>query len=198
MAKLVGIVAALGALAVIGVAVAASTTTYSYRATLTPKNEVPAPNAPAKAAGVFTATVTDKKGKASIRWTLTFRRLSGKAVAAHIHKGAAGVAGPVVVPLCGPCCGVVRDARAPVRPDEARARPPAAEPGRQHRARRRLPRRRGHLSAPLPRRRDRLCRPRGARGAESEGATQAPRGRARPPEVGSGQSTRRRSACRRT
>ena len=101
MAKLVGIVAALGALAVIGVAVAASTTTYSYRATLTPKNEVPAPNASAKAAGVFTATVTDKKGKASIRWTLTFRRLSGKAVAAHIHKGAAGVAGPVVVPLCG-------------------------------------------------------------------------------------------------
>ena len=103
MARLGGIVGVVAALAVVGSAVAASTTTYSYRATLGSKNEVPAPNASAKAAGVFTATVTDKKGKASIRWTLTFRRLSGTALAAHIHKGAAGVAGPVVVPLCGPC-----------------------------------------------------------------------------------------------
>ena len=103
MTRLVALVAGIGALALVGVALAASTTTYSYRATLGPKNEVPAPNAPAKAAGVFTATVTDKQGKASIHWTLTFRRLSGKAVAAHIHKGAAGVAGAVVVPLCGPC-----------------------------------------------------------------------------------------------
>jgi CHRD domain len=77
--------------------------TYSYRATLGPRAEVPRPNAPAKAAGVFTATVTERRGKATIRWTLTFRRLSGAAVAAHIHRGAAGVAGPVVVPLCGPC-----------------------------------------------------------------------------------------------
>ena len=103
MAKLVASVAGAGALLVVGAALAGATTTYSYRATLSSKSEVPAPNAPGKAAGVFTATVTDKKGKASIRWTLTFRRLSGKAVAAHIHKGAAGVAGPVVVPLCGPC-----------------------------------------------------------------------------------------------
>ena len=103
MARLVGVLAGAVALAVVGAALAASTTTYSYRATLGPKGEVPAPNAPAKAAGVFTATVTDKKGKASIRWTLTFHRLSGKAMAAHIHKGASGVAGPVVVPLCGPC-----------------------------------------------------------------------------------------------
>jgi hypothetical protein len=77
--------------------------TYSYRATMTPRSEVPKPNAPAKAAGVFTATVTERRGKATIRWTLTFRRLSGPAVASHIHRGAAGVAGPVVVPLCGPC-----------------------------------------------------------------------------------------------
>jgi len=103
MTRLVWICAAVGALAVVGAALAATTDTYSYRATLGPKGEVPAPTAPAKAAGVFSATVTEKKGKASIRWTLTFRRLSGKAVAAHIHRGAAGVAGPVVVPLCAPC-----------------------------------------------------------------------------------------------
>ena len=103
MTKLVSMGAGIAALVVVGAALAAATDTYSYRATLGPKGEVPAPTAPAKAAGVFTATVTEKKGKASIRWTLTFRRLSGKAVAAHIHKGAAGVAGPVVVPLCAPC-----------------------------------------------------------------------------------------------
>lgn len=103
MAKLAGLVAAMGVLAVTGVALAAATDTYSYKATLVPRGEVPAPNAPAKAAGVFSATVTEKKGKASIHWTLTFRRLSGQAMAAHIHKGAAGVAGAVVVPLCGPC-----------------------------------------------------------------------------------------------
>ena len=81
----------------------AKTKTYSYRATLTPKGEVPAPNAPAKAAGVFTATVKDNGRSATVRWTLTFARLSGKAVAAHIHLGKAGVAGPVVLPLCAPC-----------------------------------------------------------------------------------------------
>jgi hypothetical protein len=79
------------------------TSTYSYRAKLDVKSETPKPNAPAKASGVFNATVTEKGGKATIRWTLTFGRLSGKAVAAHIHKGAPGVAGAVVVPLCAPC-----------------------------------------------------------------------------------------------
>jgi CHRD domain-containing protein len=82
---------------------AAKSKTYSYRATLTAKQEVPAPKAAAKAAGVFNATVTEKGSKATIRWTLTFKRLSGKAIAAHIHTGKVGVAGPVMLPLCGPC-----------------------------------------------------------------------------------------------
>ena len=100
------LVAAAGALAAGGdgyQTAAAKATTYSYRATLTSKQEVPAPKAAAKAAGVFTATVTEKGSKATIRWTLTFRRLSGKAIAAHIHTGKVGVAGPVMLPLCGPC-----------------------------------------------------------------------------------------------
>ena len=34
---------------------------------------------------------------------MTFTRLTGSATAAHIHSGKRGVAGPVIVPLCGPC-----------------------------------------------------------------------------------------------
>jgi hypothetical protein len=36
-------------------------------------------------------------------WRLTFAKLTGKAVAAHIHSGVRGKAGPVIVPLCAPC-----------------------------------------------------------------------------------------------
>jgi len=76
---------------------------YTYRATLTPRAEVPKPKAPVGARGVFTATVTEGTSRATIKWTLTFRGLSGKAVGAHIHRGKPGVAGAVLVPLCGPC-----------------------------------------------------------------------------------------------
>ena len=40
---------------------------------------------------------------ATLTWKLTYSRLSGNALAAHIHMGKPGVAGPVIVPLCGPC-----------------------------------------------------------------------------------------------
>jgi hypothetical protein len=76
---------------------------YSYRATLAVRSEVPKPNAPAGAAGTFSATVTEVGKKSTVRWKLTFHGLSGPAAAAHIHLGKAGVAGPVIVPLCGPC-----------------------------------------------------------------------------------------------
>ena len=88
----------------VGTALAVGTATDSYRATLNVKSEVPTPDAPAKAAGNFSATVTERNGASdTIRWTLTFRRLSGKAAAAHIHRAAPGVAGPVVLTLCSPC-----------------------------------------------------------------------------------------------
>ena len=38
-----------------------------------------------------------------VAWRLTFSKLTGKAVAAHIHSGVRGKAGPVIVPLCAPC-----------------------------------------------------------------------------------------------
>ena len=52
-----------------------------------------------KGTGTFTATVTGTK----ITWKLTFKHLSGAASAAHIHLGAKGKAGNVLVALCGPC-----------------------------------------------------------------------------------------------
>jgi hypothetical protein len=60
-----------------------------------PKQVVHAPNA----SGAFRATLTGT----TLKWRLTFSKLSGSATAAHIHVGAMGKAGGVVVALCGPC-----------------------------------------------------------------------------------------------
>jgi hypothetical protein len=104
MAKLVSFVAAGVTLAAVGAALASPAKTVStYRSALAPGAEVPKPKAPTTAKGLFTATVTVNGDLRTIRWTLTFRGLSGKAVAAHIHRGKAGVAGGVVFALCGPC-----------------------------------------------------------------------------------------------
>ncbi len=104
MPKLVLSIAGAIALVIVGVALAGSAgSAYSYRAVLAPGGEVPKPKAPAGARGVFTATVTESGATRTLSWKLTFSGLSGKAVAAHIHKGKAGVAGAVIVPLCGPC-----------------------------------------------------------------------------------------------
>ena len=56
-----------------------------------------------RARGVFTVTITKKGSSAVLVWRLTYSRLTGKAFAAHIHSGARGKAGPVIVPLCAPC-----------------------------------------------------------------------------------------------
>lgn len=75
-----------------------------YAARLRVGTEVPkAAGTRSGAGGTFTATLTDKGGAYTASWKLTFHDLTGKAVAAHIHKGKPGVAGPVLVSLCGPC-----------------------------------------------------------------------------------------------
>jgi hypothetical protein len=51
--------------------------------------------------GTFTGTLVGTK----LTWKLTWAKLSGPAGAAHIHLGAMGKAGNVVVPLCTPCGG---------------------------------------------------------------------------------------------
>jgi len=82
---------------------AAGGETYSFAAKLTGAAEVPKPKAPAGAGGAFTAKSVESGSKVTFHWKLTFRGLSGKAMAAHVHLGRKGKAGPVVVPLCGPC-----------------------------------------------------------------------------------------------
>lgn len=59
--------------------------------------------AKAGAAGRFTATLNGT----TLKWTLTFKNLSGPAMAAHIHTAPRGKAGPVTVPLCAPCTSPV-------------------------------------------------------------------------------------------
>ena len=78
---------------------AVGTTGTKLTARLAAKSETPAPRGAAHAAGVFTATLTGR----SLTWRLTFTGLTGRAAAAHIHLGKTGAAGPVAVPLCGPC-----------------------------------------------------------------------------------------------
>ena len=56
-----------------------------------------------RARGAFTVTITKQGSSAVLAWQLTFSRLTGKAFAAHIHSGARGKSGPVIVPLCAPC-----------------------------------------------------------------------------------------------
>lgn len=76
----------------------------TLKTTMRAKQEVPKPKGNVKrAAGTFTATVTKSGTSAVIAWRLTFSRLTGRAVAAHIHSGARGKPGAVIVPLCAPC-----------------------------------------------------------------------------------------------
>jgi hypothetical protein len=105
MKKAIGAVA-LVALVFAGIALAAAQKdSYRVSATLKARTEVPRPNGvPAGATGSFTGTAVElANDKARVTWRLTFSRLSGKAIAAHIHLGKPGKAGPVALALCGPC-----------------------------------------------------------------------------------------------
>jgi CHRD domain len=88
-----------GALFVAGFSLAGGGSTIKLTARLDAAQETPAPKSGAHGAGLFTASLSGR----SLTWRLTFSRLSGKALAAHIHLGRQRVAGPVSVPLCGPC-----------------------------------------------------------------------------------------------
>jgi hypothetical protein len=76
----------------------------AVKTTLRASQERPKPKGNVRRArGAFTATITKSGDSAVIAWRLTFSKLSGRAIAAHIHSGARGKPGPVIVPLCAPC-----------------------------------------------------------------------------------------------
>ena len=76
----------------------------TVKTALSARQEVPKPKGKVnRAKGTFTATVTREGTSGRIAWRLTFSKLTGRAVAAHIHSGQRGRAGPVIVPLCAPC-----------------------------------------------------------------------------------------------
>ena len=82
-----------------GFGLAGRSAAVKLTARLNAAQETPAPKAAAGATGIFIASLSGRK----LTWRLTFARLSGRALAAHIHLGRQGIAGPVAVPLCGPC-----------------------------------------------------------------------------------------------
>jgi hypothetical protein len=101
---LAGVLSAIAVLAVAAIGLAATQAeNYKLSSSLNRGQEVPKPNAPKGAHGKFTGTLVEKGKGAKLTWKLTFSGLSGKAAAAHIHLGKRGKAGPVAVPLCGPC-----------------------------------------------------------------------------------------------
>ena len=93
------VVVVMGALAAVALA-RPTASSMSFKANLDTRQEVPKETgASIRASGNFSATLTGAK----LTWKLTFDHLTGPVAAAHIHSGAKGKAGPVIVALCGPC-----------------------------------------------------------------------------------------------
>jgi hypothetical protein len=91
--RLLGIVSAVALVAAVVAGIAAAKGGNHLTAQLRGANEVPA--APASNKG--RVEITFKPGK--VCWDFTLAHIDGKGLAAHIHKGAPGKAGPVFIPL---------------------------------------------------------------------------------------------------
>ena len=92
------------AVSLVAASFATAQTTFKLKAAMNIGQETTrVKGAKAGAAGRFTATLNGT----TLKWTLTFKNLSGPATAAHIHTAPKGVAGPVTVPLCNPCTSPV-------------------------------------------------------------------------------------------
>ena len=101
MKNLVALIAAGAActLALAALSLAATQRTV-WTAALSSGQEVPKQVVKNAAAhGLFKATLSGT----TLKWKLTFAKLTGPATAAHIHMGAKGKAGNVLVSLCAPC-----------------------------------------------------------------------------------------------
>ena len=84
--------------------------------TLTGLQEVPGPGDPD---GTGTAEVRVEPALSRVCWRLTVREIA-PATAAHIHRGAAGTAGPPVVPLTTPDASGRSEGCAAIEPELAR------------------------------------------------------------------------------
>jgi hypothetical protein len=80
---------------------APGTLTYGVKAGLDGRQQVP-PVA-AKATGTLSGTLAVNGTRALLKWELTYRRLSGRALRAEIHRGRIGRRGPRLAVLCHPC-----------------------------------------------------------------------------------------------
>ncbi len=68
------------------------------KAALNVAQEVPRPKgAGSQARGTFVGTLVRKGAGGTVSWRLTFRGLTGKAMAAHVHLAAKGKPGPVAL-----------------------------------------------------------------------------------------------------
>jgi hypothetical protein len=93
---------------IIAVAVASGSTAggmpKTWSTSLTAAQEIPKQVVKNTAArGSFRATLNGTK----LKFTLTFSGLTGPATMAHIHLGAKGKSGPILVALCTPCTSPV-------------------------------------------------------------------------------------------
>ena len=102
---IVGVAVATAGFAMAVALAAPQEDTVTVTSNLKARFEVPRPQGvPAGATGAFTGTAVElANDRARVTWRLTLSKLSGRATAAHIHRGRAGKAGPVLVALCGPC-----------------------------------------------------------------------------------------------
>ncbi len=94
---------AVCALALTALSGAATAKTSIWTAALVSGQEIPKQVVKTTAAhGLFKGSVTGT----TLKWRLTYAKLSGPAIAAHIHMAAKGKAGSVVISLCGttPAC----------------------------------------------------------------------------------------------
>ena len=88
---------------------APSTSTFGVKAGLDARQQVP-PQAVARpnATGVLSGTLAITGARGTLKWQLTLRGLSGKALRAELHRGRLGRRGPRLAALCAPCRSGVR------------------------------------------------------------------------------------------
>jgi CHRD domain len=76
---------------------------YTIKATLDAKHEVPRPKGAINAHGVLTGKLTLAGKKSRFTWSLKVFKLSGHVRAAEIDMGAPGKSGITMLPLCNQC-----------------------------------------------------------------------------------------------